>query len=169
MRSGLLLQWVIWEWSSSDSYETLLPLPTDNDLQGSDGSGSLGGPDVRRRIPIKLISKQPLRTKPPPRTQRPGSRQPKLEAGEDGKLILHTHGAIKVDQEHSDEEKKYIMLYVININLNVVLQMNNSITTKHVSSIQLLIEINTECWKTVKKEDFAYNFFLIISKKAYKG
>ncbi|XP_077399748.1 E3 ubiquitin-protein ligase Hakai-like [Vanacampus margaritifer] len=49
---------------------------SDNDLQGSDGSGSLGGPDVRRRIPIKLISKQPLRTKPPPRAQRPGSRPP---------------------------------------------------------------------------------------------
>ncbi|XP_061618340.1 E3 ubiquitin-protein ligase Hakai-like [Phyllopteryx taeniolatus] len=49
---------------------------SDNDLQGSDGSGSLGGPDVRRRIPIKLISKQPLRIKPPPRVQRPGNRPP---------------------------------------------------------------------------------------------
>ncbi|KAF7650239.1 hypothetical protein LDENG_00129070 [Lucifuga dentata] len=55
----------------------------DNDLQGSDGSGSLGGPDVRRRIPIKLISKQPLRSKPQPRPQRPGSRPIKNEAGED--------------------------------------------------------------------------------------
>ncbi|KAJ8373593.1 hypothetical protein SKAU_G00041730 [Synaphobranchus kaupii] len=36
----------------------------DHDLQGTDGSGSLGGPDVRRRIPIKLISKQPIRSKP---------------------------------------------------------------------------------------------------------
>ncbi|KAJ8245298.1 hypothetical protein GJAV_G00269240 [Gymnothorax javanicus] len=36
----------------------------DNDLQGTDGSGSLGGPDVRRMIPIKLISKQPIRSKP---------------------------------------------------------------------------------------------------------
>ncbi|CAG13991.1 unnamed protein product, partial [Tetraodon nigroviridis] len=56
---------------------------TDNDLQGSDGSGSLGGPDVRRRIPIKLISKQPLRSKPPPRIQRPSCRPPKIEPGED--------------------------------------------------------------------------------------
>ncbi|AWP00968.1 putative E3 ubiquitin-protein ligase Hakai-like [Scophthalmus maximus] len=55
----------------------------DNDLQGSDGSGNLGGPDVRRRIPIKLISKQPLRSKPPPRAQRPSSRPTKSEAGED--------------------------------------------------------------------------------------
>eukprot|EP00066_Takifugu_rubripes_P010598 XP_003978564.2 PREDICTED: E3 ubiquitin-protein ligase Hakai [Takifugu rubripes] len=55
----------------------------DNDLQGSDGSGSLGGPDVRRRIPIKLISKQPLRSKPPPRTQRPSCRPTKLEPGDD--------------------------------------------------------------------------------------
>lgn len=60
----------------------------DNDLQGSDGSGSLGGPDVRRRIPIKLISKQPLRSKPPPRAQRPSSRPCKNEPGEDGK---HSH------------------------------------------------------------------------------
>ncbi|XP_019721583.1 E3 ubiquitin-protein ligase Hakai [Hippocampus comes] len=56
---------------------------SDNDLQGSDGSGSLGGPDVRRRIPIKLISKQPLRIKPPPRVQRPGNRpQLKTETAE---------------------------------------------------------------------------------------
>ncbi|KAG8005756.1 E3 ubiquitin-protein ligase Hakai, partial [Nibea albiflora] len=57
--------------------------PADNDLQGSDGSGSLGGPDVRRRIPIKLISKQPLRSKPQPRIQRPGNRPSKSEAGDD--------------------------------------------------------------------------------------
>lgn len=31
---------------------------SDNDLQGTNSSGSLGGLDVRRRIPIKLISKQ---------------------------------------------------------------------------------------------------------------
>ncbi len=60
---------------------------TDNDLQGSDGSGSLGGPDVRRRIPIKLISKQPLRSKPQPRSQRP-SRPIKSEAGENGRNSL---------------------------------------------------------------------------------
>lgn len=67
----------------------VLPISsTDNDLQGSDGSGSLGGPDVRRRIPIKLISKQPIRSKPQPRIQRPSSRPPKSEAGEDGRLIL---------------------------------------------------------------------------------
>uniref|UniRef100_A0A673CLX8 Uncharacterized protein n=1 Tax=Sphaeramia orbicularis TaxID=375764 RepID=A0A673CLX8_9TELE len=57
---------------------------SDNDLQGSDGSGSLGGPDVRRRIPIKLISKQPLRSKPQPRIQRPSGRPCKSESGEDG-------------------------------------------------------------------------------------
>ncbi|XP_033831877.2 E3 ubiquitin-protein ligase Hakai [Periophthalmus magnuspinnatus] len=56
---------------------------SDNDLQGSDGSGSLGGPDVRRRIPIKLISKPPLRSKPPPRAPRPGGRVCKSETGED--------------------------------------------------------------------------------------
>uniref|UniRef100_A0A8C6TL04 Cbl proto-oncogene-like 1, E3 ubiquitin protein ligase n=1 Tax=Neogobius melanostomus TaxID=47308 RepID=A0A8C6TL04_9GOBI len=54
-----------------------------NDLQGSDGSGSLGGPDVRRRIPIKLISKQPLRSKPPLRVPRPGGRVSKSEPVDD--------------------------------------------------------------------------------------
>ncbi|KAM9470942.1 E3 ubiquitin-protein ligase Hakai isoform 1-T1 [Clarias gariepinus] len=48
----------------------------DNDLQGTDGSGALGGPDVRRRIPIKLLSKQTLRSKPPARPQRPTTRLP---------------------------------------------------------------------------------------------
>lgn len=91
----------------------LLLAPTDNDLQGSDGSGSLGGPDVRRRIPIKLISKQPLRSKPPPRTQRPGSRPPKLESGEDGKLILRTLGAINVIQSvvTGRMKREYIMAW----------------------------------------------------------
>ncbi|CAL1569182.1 unnamed protein product [Knipowitschia caucasica] len=56
---------------------------SDNDLQGSDGSGSLGGPDVRRRIPIKLISKQPLRSKPPPRAVRTGGRVCKSEPGDE--------------------------------------------------------------------------------------
>ncbi|XP_014008774.1 E3 ubiquitin-protein ligase Hakai isoform X1 [Salmo salar] len=56
----------------------------DNDLQGTDGSGSLGGPDVRRRIPIKLISKPTIRSKPAPRTQRPMGRQPsKPQAGDE--------------------------------------------------------------------------------------
>ncbi|KAJ8387034.1 hypothetical protein AAFF_G00162110 [Aldrovandia affinis] len=49
---------------------------SDNDLQGTDGSGSLGGPDVRRRIPIKLISKQAIRTKPVVRPQRATNRLP---------------------------------------------------------------------------------------------
>ena len=63
-------------------------LYTDNDLQGTDGSGSLGGPDVRRRIPIKLISKQPIRIKPPPRSQRPTSRLPsKPSAGDEGTVL----------------------------------------------------------------------------------
>ncbi|KAI1882119.1 hypothetical protein AGOR_G00247400 [Albula goreensis] len=49
---------------------------SDNDLQGTDGSGSLGGPDVRRRIPIKLISKQAVRSKPVVRPQRVMNRIP---------------------------------------------------------------------------------------------
>ncbi|KAM9402435.1 E3 ubiquitin-protein ligase Hakai isoform 1-T1 [Salvelinus alpinus] len=57
---------------------------SDNDLQGTDGSGSLGGPDVRRRIPIKLISKPTIRSKPATRTQRPMGRQPsKPQAGDE--------------------------------------------------------------------------------------
>ncbi|KAM4615560.1 E3 ubiquitin-protein ligase Hakai isoform 2-T2 [Polymixia lowei] len=56
---------------------------SDNDLQGSDGSGILGGPDVRRRIPIKLISKQPVRSKPQARPQRSTSRPSKNPAGEE--------------------------------------------------------------------------------------
>ncbi|XP_030621667.1 E3 ubiquitin-protein ligase Hakai isoform X3 [Chanos chanos] len=48
----------------------------DNDLQGTDGSGSLGGPDVRKRIPIKLLSKQTIQSKPVARPQRPTSRLP---------------------------------------------------------------------------------------------
>ncbi|KAL4658415.1 E3 ubiquitin-protein ligase Hakai isoform X1 [Arapaima gigas] len=56
----------------------------DNDLQGTDGSGALGGLDVRRRIPIKLLSKQTVRSKPGPRPQRVPSRQPpKTPAGEE--------------------------------------------------------------------------------------
>uniref|UniRef100_A0A8C1V610 E3 ubiquitin-protein ligase Hakai n=1 Tax=Cyprinus carpio TaxID=7962 RepID=A0A8C1V610_CYPCA len=48
----------------------------DNDLQGTDGSGSLGGLDVRRQIPIKLLSKQTERGKLPTRPQRPDTRLP---------------------------------------------------------------------------------------------
>uniref|UniRef100_A0A2K6GQ05 E3 ubiquitin-protein ligase Hakai n=1 Tax=Propithecus coquereli TaxID=379532 RepID=A0A2K6GQ05_PROCO len=46
------------------------------DLQGTNSSGSLGGLDVRRRIPIKLISKQANKAKPAPRTQRTINRMP---------------------------------------------------------------------------------------------
>ncbi|XP_056444053.1 E3 ubiquitin-protein ligase Hakai isoform X1 [Gadus chalcogrammus] len=56
---------------------------SDNDLQGSDGSGNLGGPDVRRRIPIKLLSKQPVRSKPPVRPQRTTGRPSKNPPGEE--------------------------------------------------------------------------------------
>ncbi|XP_048862496.1 E3 ubiquitin-protein ligase Hakai-like isoform X1 [Brienomyrus brachyistius] len=58
----------------------------DNDLQGTDATGSLGGPDVRRRIPIKLISKQAIRAKPVARAQRGPNRLPsKIQLGdEDG-------------------------------------------------------------------------------------
>ncbi|XP_038874141.1 E3 ubiquitin-protein ligase Hakai-like isoform X2 [Salvelinus namaycush] len=48
----------------------------DTDLQGTDGSGILGSPDVRRRIPIKLLSKQPVRSKAVNHSQRPLSRLP---------------------------------------------------------------------------------------------
>ncbi|MEQ2293361.1 hypothetical protein AMECASPLE_032534 [Ameca splendens] len=57
----------------------------ENDLLGGDGSGSLSDLDVRRQIPIKLLSKPPLRSKPPPRTQRPGGRPCKSNSGEDGR------------------------------------------------------------------------------------
>ncbi|KAM9771562.1 E3 ubiquitin-protein ligase Hakai isoform X1 [Syngnathus typhle] len=82
------------EHTSGQRFPHCDPLLTDNDLQGSDGSGSLGGPDVRRRIPIKLISKQPLRVKPPPRTQRPGNRLP-----------LKTETAVKDDNFGFKQEK----------------------------------------------------------------
>lgn len=66
---------------------------TDNDLQGTDGSGSLGGPDVRRQIPIKLLSKQAVRSKPPVRPQRSTGRLlPKGPSGDEGKrnmTLLH--------------------------------------------------------------------------------
>ncbi|XP_010579391.1 PREDICTED: E3 ubiquitin-protein ligase Hakai [Haliaeetus leucocephalus] len=56
----------------------------DNDLQGTNSSGSLGGLDVRRRIPIKLISKQTNKTKPAPRTPRNMNRMPsKTQAGDE--------------------------------------------------------------------------------------
>ncbi|XP_023686003.1 E3 ubiquitin-protein ligase Hakai-like isoform X2 [Paramormyrops kingsleyae] len=49
----------------------------DGDLQGTEASGGLGGIDVRRRIPIKLLSKQTIRTKPAAaRTLRPTGRPP---------------------------------------------------------------------------------------------
>uniref|UniRef100_A0A671MSA1 E3 ubiquitin-protein ligase Hakai n=1 Tax=Sinocyclocheilus anshuiensis TaxID=1608454 RepID=A0A671MSA1_9TELE len=55
---------------------------SDNDMQGTDGP--LGGPDVRRRIPIKLLPKQ-ARNKPAPRPQRPAGRLPsKAHSGEEG-------------------------------------------------------------------------------------
>ncbi|XP_042191093.1 E3 ubiquitin-protein ligase Hakai isoform X3 [Callorhinchus milii] len=50
--------------------EAVFCISKDKDLQGTDGSGSLGGIDVRRRIPIKLISKQSNRNRVPSRTQR---------------------------------------------------------------------------------------------------
>ncbi|XP_057186518.1 E3 ubiquitin-protein ligase Hakai isoform X1 [Triplophysa rosa] len=46
----------------------------DNDLQGTDGSVALGGLDVRRQIPIKLLSKQSIRGKPATRPQRSTTR-----------------------------------------------------------------------------------------------
>ncbi|XP_059241885.1 uncharacterized protein LOC132007645 [Mustela nigripes] len=48
----------------------------DNELQGTNSSGSLGGLDVRRRIPIKLISKQGNKTKTAPRAPRTINRMP---------------------------------------------------------------------------------------------
>uniref|UniRef100_A0A8C2FA22 Uncharacterized protein n=1 Tax=Cyprinus carpio TaxID=7962 RepID=A0A8C2FA22_CYPCA len=59
-----------------------LPAVHHNDLQGTDGSGFLGGLDVRRQIPIKLLSKQTERDKLPARPQRPSTRLPsKSEEG----------------------------------------------------------------------------------------
>ncbi|XP_076152777.1 E3 ubiquitin-protein ligase Hakai isoform X1 [Alosa pseudoharengus] len=56
----------------------------DHDMQGTEGSGSLGGLDVRRRIPIKLLSKQAVRSKPVTRSQRPTGRQGSTtQAGEE--------------------------------------------------------------------------------------
>ncbi|MFT7806245.1 E3 ubiquitin-protein ligase Hakai-like isoform X2 [Arapaima gigas] len=40
-----------------------------NDLQDTDATVNLGGPDTRRRIPIKLLSKQAIRSKPVIRPQ----------------------------------------------------------------------------------------------------
>uniref|UniRef100_A0A8C4TRV9 Uncharacterized protein n=1 Tax=Falco tinnunculus TaxID=100819 RepID=A0A8C4TRV9_FALTI len=48
----------------------------DNDLQGTDSSGSSGGLDVHRRIPIKLISKQTNKTQPALQTPRTMNRMP---------------------------------------------------------------------------------------------
>lgn len=62
----------------------------DNDLQGTDGSGALGGPDVRRRIPIKLLSKQTVRSKPPARPQQPTARLPSNGQGGEGRHISKT-------------------------------------------------------------------------------
>uniref|UniRef100_A0A9L0SYD0 Cbl proto-onco like 1 n=1 Tax=Equus caballus TaxID=9796 RepID=A0A9L0SYD0_HORSE len=58
---------------------------TDNELQGTNSSGSLGGLDVRRRIPIKLISKQGGKAKAAPRTPRTINRMPaKAPPGDEG-------------------------------------------------------------------------------------
>ncbi|GCC38208.1 hypothetical protein chiPu_0016720, partial [Chiloscyllium punctatum] len=58
----------------------------DKDLQGTDGSGCLSGVDVRRRIPIKLISKQSNRNRISSRIQRNMSRNStkSLTADEEG-------------------------------------------------------------------------------------
>ncbi|XP_030636996.1 E3 ubiquitin-protein ligase Hakai isoform X2 [Chanos chanos] len=54
-------------------------------MQGTENSGILGGPDVRKRIPIKLLPKQARSSKPTPRTQRPMGRLPsKSHLGDDG-------------------------------------------------------------------------------------
>nr|KAF6469066.1 Cbl proto-oncogene like 1 [Molossus molossus] len=64
---------------------------TDNELQGTNSSGSLGGLDVRRRIPIKLISKQGNKAKPAPRTPRTINRMPaKAPPGDEGNLVKLT-------------------------------------------------------------------------------
>lgn len=58
----------------------------DNDLQGTVGSGAFGGPDVRRRIPIKLLSKQTIRSKPPARAQQPTARLPSNGQSAEGEM-----------------------------------------------------------------------------------
>ncbi|KAK9399379.1 E3 ubiquitin-protein ligase Hakai [Crotalus adamanteus] len=55
-----------------------------SDLQGTNSSGTLGGLDVRRRIPIKLISKQNIKAKPtPPRPTRNMNRVPSKAGDEE--------------------------------------------------------------------------------------
>ncbi|ERE74180.1 E3 ubiquitin-protein ligase [Cricetulus griseus] len=61
-----------------------VPFIIDNELQGTNSSGSLGGLDVRRRIPIKLISKQANKVKPAPRTQRTIRMPAKVPPGDEG-------------------------------------------------------------------------------------
>ncbi|XP_017330537.1 E3 ubiquitin-protein ligase Hakai isoform X2 [Ictalurus punctatus] len=63
-------------WNTCLTLKCVCLCVVDNDLQGTDGSGALGGPDVRRRIPIKLLTKQTVRSKPPARPQRPTARLP---------------------------------------------------------------------------------------------
>lgn len=94
------LQFTVWCWfylytyrtifkkKSENNYNFFFPIHIDNELQGTNSSGSLGGLDVRRRIPIKLISKQANKVKPAPRTQRTVSRMPaKAAQGDEGNLF----------------------------------------------------------------------------------
>lgn len=65
-----------------------VPFIIDNELQGTNSSGSLGGLDVRRRIPIKLISKQANKVKPAPRTQRTIRMPAKVPPGDEGNSCI---------------------------------------------------------------------------------
>uniref|UniRef100_A0A7N8WT39 Cbl proto-oncogene-like 1, E3 ubiquitin protein ligase n=1 Tax=Mastacembelus armatus TaxID=205130 RepID=A0A7N8WT39_9TELE len=71
----------------------------------NDGSGILGGLDVRRRIPIKLISKQPIRSKPQPRIQRPNTRPLKTESGDDGRYILEFECGTKAGDVFANQRR----------------------------------------------------------------
>lgn len=74
------------DWMPKLTLIFFLFLHADNDMQGTDGP--LGGPDVRRRIPIKLLPKQ-ARNKPAPRPQRPAGRLLPKAHSEEGIVCLY--------------------------------------------------------------------------------
>lgn len=71
-------------WNTCLIFKCICMCVVDIDLQGTDGSGVFGGPDVRRRIPIKLLSKQIIRNKPPAWPQQSIARLPSNGQGDEG-------------------------------------------------------------------------------------
>lgn len=76
----------VFDWKPKLTLIFFLFLHADNDMQGTDGP--LGGPDVRRRIPIKLLPKQ-ARNKPAPRPQRPAGRLLPKAHSEEGIVSIY--------------------------------------------------------------------------------